>query len=291
MSTSHASAAASNAPALPARQGSREGQRDTAQQQVAWQKEMERAQMATWFKPRAVSAKDNAAVPPGRPPEAPNRNGMIAAAQASGAIMGSNPAAVGSQPPMALEPIAAGPRMGGADVFEGAAQVPRAAARFFTETRPAVIAEAPLEARASMDVQMRRGGSLFRSTDESVAGSTPDAEAEATTESRAQQPPTPDAEAPLRLHEESMPDGQAVWIAMRADDAALAAMLPRIVADLQRGMLQERGQRLYQVVCNGHLVWRDGAEAPVAGDTSISDGDSRSIVVDSFHSKRGRDGN
>ena len=52
-----------------------------------------------------------------------------------------------------------------------------------------------------------------------------------------------DTQAPLRLHEEAMPEGQAVWIAMRADDEALAAMLPRIVADLQRGLWQDR-QRL-----------------------------------------------
>ena len=118
-----------------------------------------------------------------------------------------------------------------------------------------------------------------------MADSAPDAEAEAATESRAQQPSTSDAQAPLRLHEESMPEGQAVWIAMRADDGALAAMLPRIVADLQRGMLQDRGQRLYQVVCNGRLVWRADVEAPVAGDTSIPGGDSRPTAVDSFHSK------
>ena len=82
-----------------------------------------------------------------------------------------------------------------------------------------------------------------------------------------------------------MPEGQAVWIAMRADDDALAAMLPRIVADLQHGMLQDRGQRLYQVVCNGRLVWRAGAEALVADNTTIPGGDSRPTVVGSFHSK------
>ncbi|TWD85739.1 hypothetical protein FB547_105251 [Variovorax beijingensis] len=287
MSTSHAAAAALNTSALPARQGSLAGQGDTAQQQAAWQKEMERAQMATWFKPPVVAANGNAAAPSVKPPEAPTRNGMIAAAQSPGAIMGGNSPAVGSQPALALEPVAASPRMGEADVFEGAAQTRCAAVRFFTEARPAGITEALPEARASVDVQMRRLGNLFRLNDEFAAGSDPNAEVEATAESREQQPPPPDAEAPLRLHEESMPEGQAVWIAMRADDAALAAMLPRIVGDLQRGMLQDRGQRLYQVVCNGRLVWRAEPEASLAGNTSISDGCSPSVVVDSFHSNKG----
>lgn len=75
--------------------------------------------------------------------------------------------------------------------------------------------------------------------------------------SRQSQPWAATESPALRLHAESTPDGQAVWIAMRADDSSLPAVLPRIVADLQRGLL-ERGQRLHQVVCNGRLVWRDG---------------------------------
>lgn len=286
MSNSHMSAVALNAAALPARQGSPAGQGDAAQQQVAWQREMERAQMATWFKPPVATGKGSAATPSSRVPEAPARNGMVDATKVPGALVGSNPGAVVPPSAVPLEPLAAGLRIGMADVFEGAPQVvPRATVRFFTDMRPAVVAEAPSEARAPVDVQMHRGGNLLRTAGESMAGSAPDAEAEASAESRAQQPSTSDVQAPLRLHEESMPEGQAVWIAMRADDDALAAMLPRIVADLQRGMLQDRGQRLYQVVCNGRLVWRDGVDAPVASGISIPGGDSRPTAVDSFHSK------
>ena len=286
MSTSHTSAAAFNTAALPARQGSLAGQGDAAQQQVAWQREMERAQMANWFKPPVATGKSNAAAPSVRAPEAPARNGMIDGAKAPGAIVGSHPAVVALQPAMPMEPLVAGLRIGVADVFEGAAQVPRASARFFAEMRPGVIAEAPSETTVLADVQVRRGASLLRTAGEYVADSgSPDAEVEAVSESRTQPASTPDAQAPLRLHEESMPEGQAVWIAMRADDDALAAMLPRIVADLQRGMLQDRGQRLCQVVCNGRLVWRADADTPAVGDTSIPGSDSRPSTVDSFHSR------
>jgi hypothetical protein len=77
---------------------------------------------------------------------------------------------------------------------------------------------------------------------------------------------------------------------MRADDDALTAMLPRIVADLQRAISLERGQRLYQVVCNGKLVWRDVADAAASvdsstGNSSSSGVDRRSTVFDTFQSK------
>lgn len=282
MSASPTPAATPHPAALPARQSPLAGQGDAVQQQVAWQREMERAQMANWFKPPVAAGEGNVTVPSVRPPEVLARRVMSSAAQASGAIVGSNLAAVGSRPAMPLEPLAAGLRIGVADVFEGAAQAPRAAVRFSAEMRPAVVTETPLEAQALAEVQMRRGAVPLQTAGDSVAGSAPEAEAEAATESRPQQPSAPDVQPPLRLHEESMPEGQAVWIAMRADDDALAAMLPRIVADLQHGMLQDRGQRLYQVVCNGRLVWRNGFDASVSSNITTPGGGNRPAVVDSY---------
>ena len=209
---------------------------------------------------------------------------MVAATQAPGVIVGGNPVAAASPLAMSLEPRAAGLQGGAADVFDGAAQAPRAAVRFFAEMRPAVAAEALSKTRPPAVVQLRRGASVRLTFGESVDDGAPGVEADAVAESRTQQSSTPEAQAPVRLHEESMPEGQAVWIAMRADDDALAAMLPRIVADLQRNV-QERGQRLHQVVCNGRLVWRTDTGALAAGETSSLGGDSRPTTVDSFHSK------
>ncbi|MDQ0016105.1 hypothetical protein J2W23_004506 [Variovorax boronicumulans] len=285
MSTNHTSAAARHAAAVPARQGSPAGQGDTAQQQVAWQREMERAQMASWFKPPVAAGKDGTAAAPASAPEAPARGRTNAVAQAPRVIGGANPVAVTPPLGMPMEPRAvAGLPIGATDIFGSAAQAPRAAVRFFAEMRPAVAAEAPRETKAPPDVQLHRGASLLPAVGEPADNSAADAEADAVAEPRTQMSSAPDVQAPVRLHEESMPEGQAVWIAMRADDDALAAMLPRIVADLQRGM-QDRGQRLHQVVCNGRLVWRDGAEAMATGDTSIPGSESRPTTVDSFHSK------
>jgi hypothetical protein len=292
MSTSHASAATRHAAAVSARQGSPASQGDTVQQQAAWQREMERAQMANWFKPPLAADKSSAAASSGRAPEAPARTERLGAAlaQVPAAITGSNPAAAASELAMPLEPLVASPRIGVADVFGGAARAPHAAVRFFAEMRPAVAAEAPAETRPLADVQLHRGASVLPTSDKSVDDSAPDAQAEAVAESRTQSSSTPDAQAPVRLHEESMPEGQAVWIAMRADDDALAAMLPRIVADLQRGV-QDRGQRLHQVVCNGRLVWRADAGAPAAGDISIPGGASAAQPRSIHFIQRGRDGN
>ncbi|RIX79090.1 hypothetical protein D3H34_15220 [Acidovorax cavernicola] len=87
----------------------------------------------------------------------------------------------------------------------------------------------------------------------------------------------------VRLHEESTSKGQAVWIAMRADDATLAAMLPQWVADLQRGM-RTRGERLHQVVCNGRIVWRDGVSTPLRVAVG-NDAVARPFMFDSIDSK------
>lgn len=286
MSASSTPAATPHPAALHARQGPLAGQGDTVQQQqVAWQREMERAQMANWFKPPVAADRGHAAVPQGRGPETLARRAMNSAARASGAIAGSSPAAVVSAPGMPLEPLAVGLRIGAAEVSGGAAETPRAAVRLSAEMRPAFIAEPPLEAKARAELQMRRGAVPLWTADGPAAASAPELEAEAADESRAQQPSASDVQPPLRLHEECMPEGQAVWIAMRADDDALAAMLPRIVADLQHGMLQDRGQRLYQVVCNGRLVWRNGFNASVFSNTTNPGGGGHPAPVDSYIQK------
>jgi hypothetical protein len=286
MSANPTPAATLNSAALPVRQGSLAGRGDTVQQQQgAWQREMERAQLANWFKPPVAADRGHDAVPPGRGPETLARRATNSAARASGAIVGSNPAAVGSAPGRPLEPLAVGLRIGVADVSEGAAEAPRAAVRFSAEMRPAFIAEPLLEAKAPADLQMRRGAVPLWTADGPAAASAPELEVEAADESRAQQPSASDVQPPLRLHEESMAEGQAVWIAMRADDDALAAMLPRIVADLQHGMLQDRGQRLYQVVCNGRLVWRNGFNASVFSNTTHLGGGGHPAPVDSYIQK------
>lgn len=202
--------------------------------------------MSTWFKSRAASSEHEAAPPGSSPPGASARNrGADGAGPATPELRGVDPVAasqaVATQPLAAQLPIGRG---------IAAVAVPVQAAR--TATAPfaeggAATAVPVVEGRVQVDAQQAvRWASRHAPAD-------------------AQPEPQPlaaslETPAPLRLHEESWPQGQAVWIAMRADDDTLRAMLPQIVADLQRG-LQDRGQQLHQVVCNGRLVWRDGAAA------------------------------
>ena len=63
-----------------------------------------------------------------------------------------------------------------------------------------------------------------------------------------------DQPAPVRVYSETTAQGQAVWIAMRADGDSVDSAMPQILAQLRQD-LARRGQRLAQLVCNGRLVW------------------------------------
>lgn len=273
--------------AAATRHGAFGGQGDAAQRQEAWQREMERAQMSAWFKPSPAAAHGNTSMSSDREGVAPARAGMREAAGASRVTAIPAAPAASSSLDMRRSLPASGPQAGSAGIAGSTVQVPQTASHPI-QLRPA-IADPSQDERLPTDVQPRmRAGVL---APPAVDG--PEAESTSAHESQGAQESASspmEEQPPLRLHEESLPEGQAVWIAMRADDDALTAMLPRIVADLQRAMTLERGQRLYQVVCNGRLVWRDGADAATSIGSSTSDSsssgiDRRSTVFDTFQSK------
>lgn len=283
MSTNSTSATAPNASIAPARRASLAAPDEEARQQVAWQREMERAQMATWFRSSVATRQENAATQADRTPSGPSRHIARTAEPGIGAPVGGIPSGTTASPgalfasrsPM-VEPF----------VPQVSMQVPTATVHAATETRVSPLLKASSTAHAPVDAQIRRMGGPAQAAGEPVSGDAADATTEEAEKLRTPSAPGIDAQAPLRLHEEAMPEGQAVWIAMRADDDALAAMLPRIVADLERDMQQVRGQRLYQVVCNGRLVWRNDAAVEMNGTASIEDGDRRpSNVFDSIQPK------
>lgn len=288
MKTPLSSDAMRSASASFARQGAVPSHGDAAQQQqTAWQREMERAQAASWFKPPiAARAEDRAAAPAA--PEISARRTTGGAAQTRGPIVGGTSAIAGLLPALPAESMAADPRTQRADLFLSGTGLPAPGATVRPDAPPRSVsaAHAAPQAGGLAGVQTHRGLAAVQAASvEPAADSAADTESEPPDESRAQ-PSTASADhAPLRLHEERMSDGQAVWIAMRADDEALATMLPRIVSDLQHALLQERGQRLFQVVCNGRLVWRDGTWVPAVGHTSIQDGNGRSTTFVSVFSK------
>lgn len=235
---------ASREPATPADSG------DDPQQQLAWRREMERAQLSGWFKPTPQD--EGRGTSQGASQPGPR------AAKATRQASGTGPATPGMPAPsirMALwSPVTSPAPPSG---FQGALSphppgTPTVstvnAKAFATDPAP------PIEERHSAHVGARSP----------LWNASPAQDAPAASENAPQTGDTDpatatpqDSQAPIRLHEESTPSGQALWLAMRADDRALTALLPQLVLDLQRAQKQQ-GRHLHQVVCNGRLVWRDG---------------------------------
>ncbi|QRY35505.1 hypothetical protein JVX96_29825 (plasmid) [Variovorax sp. PDNC026] len=254
-----------------------------ARHQVAWQREMERAQMATWFKPPVAARTDRATQAPSASPPPPLRHAPRAVDPQIVASAGNSLPGMATLPGPAYVPNLP---IAGSPVLEAHASAPIAPAYAFAGLRTAALAEATPETRALTAPQIRRTGGPVQAANEPMPEGATDVPAEATDAPSSSTPQSAEFQAPLRLHEEATPEGQAVWIAMRADDEALAAMLPRIVADLQRDMQQARGERLHQVVCNGRLVWREGTTLTTDGSAFIAGGERRpATVFDSLQSK------
>jgi hypothetical protein len=255
---------------------------DAAQRQLAWQREMERAQMTGWFKPASAGGTDTAAESANRAiDERARGQGGSERRGGSRRFLQANPldAAGLTVAPAAGSPVASpmAERAAGASAFAvraatGVSTPPSTA----VEVEPTAASDFRIESRlplrqgaqANMGLEVRTPSRMDDSTDAA---------------SDALQAKPSEQLAPVRLHEEATPQGQAVWIAMRADDDALTAMLPQLVADLQHGLL-ERGQRLHQVVCNGRLVWREGAPA-LPDHKLISRIDNCRAYFDSIDSK------
>jgi len=235
---------ATREPATPAGAGG------DPQQQLAWQREMERAQLSGWFKPtprdEGRGASQGAPQPDSRATKdtrQANGTGPATPGAPAPSIRMAPWSPLASPAPLSEPPGALSPRL------PGTLSVSTVNAKAFAAD-PAP----PIEERHSVHVGVRSPlrnaspaqGEPAASEDPPQAGDTDPATAK-----------PQDAQAPIRLHEESTPSGQALWLAMRADDRTLTALLPQLVLDLQRAQKQQ-GRHLHQVVCNGRLVWRDG---------------------------------
>ncbi|MGJ3703999.1 hypothetical protein [Variovorax sp. AFSI2.2] len=231
---------------------------ETAQRQLAWQREMERAQMAGWFKPGAVDTQEASAPASQRPQQSPQGQGPEQHRESRGPAQGKRlPPTLGVSVATLRPGLQGSPRMSLNGETAAGIPAPRTAASALVERQP--VSEFDSTAESKLRPEIR---TFERLGPRAVGASAPEAAAsqdEATDVAAVPQSNPEISLAPLRLHEETRRHGQAVWIAMRADDQTLVSMLPRLVSDLERGM-RERGQRLHQVVCNGRLVWRDGVE-------------------------------
>uniref|UniRef100_C5CYE6 Uncharacterized protein n=1 Tax=Variovorax paradoxus (strain S110) TaxID=543728 RepID=C5CYE6_VARPS len=247
---------------------------EAAQRQLAWQREMERAQLAGWFKPGAVDTQEASAPASKRPQQCAQGKSREQHRESHG------PAQEKTLPPALGVSVAALRSALQGSMWmslngETVAGLPAqgTAARALVERQPVPESDSAAESRLRLGVR-----TFERLAPHAAAASAPEAAVSPDEAADAAAAPQAVAEtllAPLRLHEETRLRGQAVWIAMRADDQTLVSMLPRLVSDLERGM-RERGQRLHQVVCNGRLVWRDGV---------AMQGDSHSSTFDSIDPK------
>jgi hypothetical protein len=84
---------------------------------------------------------------------------------------------------------------------------------------------------------------------------------------------------PWNLHLESTSEGALAWIAMHDADAAEGTLLSTLVPQL-REELAAQGRHLYQVVCNGRLIWRDPtAPAQADADAEVPASDYRTALM------------
>lgn len=255
-----------------------------AQRQLAWQREMERAQLTGWFKPVGAEGTGAAPEPANQAPDERVRGQSDGTKRGGpgGRFLSANPLdAAGLMPaPAAGLPVVSQRVGAGVDASALAVRV-----AIGLSTQPSVAVEVEPKTTSDARVEPRlplRPGARAQPGLEVPTSSALEDGVDAASDAL----PTKPSEqlAPVRLHEEATPRGQAVWIAMRPDDDALNAMLPQLVADLQHGLLQ-RGERLHQVVCNGRLVWRDGTSA-LPDDRLISRiDDDRRAFFDSIDSK------
>jgi len=236
------------------------------QRQLSWQREFERAQLASWFrpdpKPQLGHQDASATTPagaytrmqtscamfePGNLDDAPiARSGTLRAWSNPSTVSTDAQANLNERPPIGETGVAS----------EGNGL-----------TAP-FLGTSPDSPRMSALAWLQPAGASYfgKSPEIDEAIGEPHAPADPLTQAAASR----DGEADfLHVHEETMPAGQAIWLAMRADDEALAAQLPQIIRYLER-VQGHQSRRLHQVVCNGQLIWRDGRFAQRAGPVSSS---------------------
>ena len=250
-----------------------------SQQQLAWQREMERAQFGAWFKPppaveRGMAAPIGGAARPEAPASSPDRTRQVPAEE--GRV--SNMARMMLFGSAELAGAAGEPSPQCEDIIPAASPAPFAG---LGPTMDARLASPALLADGAVAIEPPRAP-VVRWLPPAALAAAPGVEAEVP--AAAERASSPPAEAPpaaepqaLRLHAEMTPHGPVVWIGMRADAPALQTLLPQIVADLQRSF-QTREAPLHRVVCNGRLLWRDGR--------FVSGGDRRDPRFDPFQPRK-----
>jgi hypothetical protein len=211
-----------------------------ASSEAAWQREMERAQIAGWFQPaaRATTAYTSPSVTSASSARTTERLGT-AYADTQYALI-DPPATDTASPPSASStqhgnPVSPAMRIESESIAE----------------RPVVATEAVTMTPAEQRLDVVRHA-WAQCMDPAARGASTAATSAAT---RAQESPA------IRLHVEHAVDSVAVWIGANPDDPMIAHQLPLLLGELRR-TLHEQGLRLASLTLNGRTVWRQKITLP-----------------------------
>lgn len=261
---------------IPTRTGVAAGP-DEAAQRLAWQREMEHAQLGAWFRspaqqkqaapsdaqatPRRSSSANGTGAEPaqGRTVRAERSTQLRAEAMPRASARASVHAAMAASPSFAPQ---AGARLPAMSNGEGMPPVDE-------RTLPTGNTLTPGKLHRKLAPQ---GLQLETTPTES-----PSAGSGAMSARTAEQPA-------IRLHMEHAPQGATVWIAMHDQDAVQGPMVASLLKEL-RDEFATRGERLHQLICNGRLLWRDGGPAsgiPGNDATPLDGANRRSSAGDHF---------
>ena len=232
MSIDHVTGSGGQGPraATPAREGS---QNHLSGQ--AWQREMERAQMAGWFQPPlGADSSAHAQTHPGPMEPAPEPTSVVLPA---------------TQTDHQADPFHPGPSHAPALVMGTAYGLP----------------SMPLSARAPASPSGASSLMALRAVVTAAAqehiGREALAPARVQPASAAAEPPQP---ADIRLHIEAAAQGAAVWIGLPAQDDEPPARLDALLQTLRERLRQE-GTALHSLTVNGRTVWSAPLNPPTPG--------------------------
>lgn len=233
-------------PSRPTRAGVAAGP-DEAAQRLAWQREMEQAQLGAWFRSPGPQKQG---LPPAssRSPSAADRTGAEAAQGRTVKAQGPTPPRVDSMPAVTARAA------GNVTMTAHSSLAPQVDVRRLAASHREGVP--PIDERTGPANNTPAVGKLHRTLDsqglqrETTPTGSPSSGSDATTTRTGEQPA-------IRLHMEHAPEGATVWIAMHDQDAVQGPMVASLLKEL-RSEFTARGERLHKLICNGRLLWRDG---------------------------------
>jgi hypothetical protein len=199
----------------------------------AWMREMERAQLSSWFTPAAP-------VPHARSTSRHPTHAAVPLTQTqSPAPLFLELTSYARAPALAAEVNAV--------IGTTTVPAPTGHAALHKEATPAcieLVAPEPTRARALRLLQAQLTQALTSSTSTAPL-------------------PAPQDQTPLRLHLEPSADGVAAWIGTELDESTLRQHLPLLLDTLRRS-LHSQGLRLNSLTLNGRIVWQPSEPEPTS---------------------------